>query len=147
MRNHLDICALNFSRPGRENVVVFPYAVGDKEVEAPTIEFADYNPGYRASQSEVPVPTRRIDDLVAKGQIERIDFLKMDVEGAEMAALRGAELSIRKFRPKLAISIYHKPTDFTDIINYVHELGLGYSLFVDQHTIYEEETVLYAVCW
>lgn len=144
VENHLDICALNFSRPGYEHITLFPYAVGDKAVEAPTIQCADYNPGYRASQSEVPVPTRRIDDLVGNGQIERIDFLKMDVEGAEMAALRGAESSIRKFRPKLAISIYHKPTDFTDIINYVHDLELGYSLFIDQHTIYEEETVLYA---
>lgn len=144
VENHLAICRLNFARPGYDNVVLFPYAVGDRTVDAPTIHSAEYNPGYRASSSEVPVPTRRIDDLVASGEIARVDFLKMDVEGSEMAALRGSEATIRRFRPKLAISIYHKPTDFSEIVNYVHDLGLGYSLFIDQHTIYEEETVLYA---
>jgi FkbM family methyltransferase len=144
VENHLEVCRLNFSRSGHENIELFPYAVGDKTVDAPTIVGTDYNPGYRASTSDIPVPTRRIDELVSEGRIARLDFVKMDVEGSEMAALRGAEASIKRFRPKLAISIYHKPTDFSDIINYVHGLGLGYSLFIDQHTIYDEETVLYA---
>ena len=144
VENHLEVCRLNFSRPGHENIVLFPYAVGEQSVDAPTVRVAEYNPGYRASSSEEPMAMRRIDDLVIDGKIPRIDFLKMDVEGSEMAALRGCESSIRRFRPKLALSIYHKPNDFFDIINYVHGLDLGYSLFVDHHTIYEEETVLYA---
>lgn len=144
VENHQNICRLNFSRPGYENIMLIPYGVGDRSVDAPPIVSNDYNPGYRASSSTIPVPLRRIDDLVMDGTVHRIDFLKMDVEGSEMAALRGAESSIRYFKPKLAISIYHKPTDLSEIINYVHDLDLGYKLFVDHHTIFEEETVLYA---
>lgn len=144
VRNHAEICALNFSRQGCENITFFPYAVGAKAVDAPMAELTEYNPGYRPSSSAVPVATCRIDDLVNDGRIERIDFLKMDIEGAEMAALHGAKESIRRFTPRLAISIYHKPEDFCDIINYIHDLRLGYSLYIDQHTIYDEETVLYA---
>lgn len=144
VENHHDICRLNFSRPGYENITLFPYGVGEESIDAPPVRAGEYNPGYRASSSQTPIAMRRIDDLVIDGKIPRIDFLKMDVEGSEMAALRGAESSIRRFRPKLALSIYHKPNDFFDIINYVHDLDLGYSLFLDHHTIYEEETVLYA---
>jgi FkbM family methyltransferase len=144
VENHIEVCKLNFSRPGYENIVLFPFAVGERSIEAPTVRTSEYNPGYRPSASNVPIATRRIDDLVIDREITRIDFLKMDVEGSEMAALRGAEASIRRFRPKLALSIYHKPNDFFDIIDFVHGLGLGYALFVDQHTIYEEETILYA---
>ena len=140
---HQRICALNFAR-GCDNVEMMPYAVGDRIVDAPAVESDEYNPGYRASTSTVAVPTRRIDDLVMEGRIPRVDFLKMDVEGAELDALRGATSTIVHFRPRLALSIYHKPNDFFEIINFVHDLGLGYSLHVDHHTIFEEETVLYA---
>ena len=62
------------------------------------------------------------DDLkeaIDSGEIEKINFLKLDVEGSEMATLRGARNSIDRFKPKLAISIYHKPDDFFEIINYI----------------------------
>jgi FkbM family methyltransferase len=144
VEDHLEVCRLNFSRPGGENIVLLPFAVGDKSIDAPTVRAAQYNPGYRASADETPMAMRRIDDLVIDDVIPKIDFLKMDVEGSEMAALRGAEASIRRFRPKLALSIYHKPNDFFDVVNYVHDLNLGYALYIDHHTIYEEETVLYA---
>lgn len=144
VEKHLEVCRLNFSRPGCENITLFPFGVGEKSVDAPLIQVSEYKPGYRAGSSDVPVPLRRIDDLVIDGAIPRIDFLKMDVEGSEMEALRGAKSSLHRFRPKLAISIYHKPNDFFDIINYIHGLNLGYSLYLDHHTIYDEETVLYA---
>lgn len=144
VEKHLEICRLNAAQQEHQNITLFPYGVGEVTVDAPTVEVSEYTPGYRPSSEESVLPLVRIDDLVIDRRIERIDFLKMDVEGSEMAALRGAEASIRKFRPKLALSIYHKPTDFFQIIDFVHGLGLGYRLFIDQHTIYDEETVLYA---
>lgn len=141
---HQEICRLNFSRLEEGNVTLIPFGVGEERIDAAPIEVSEYAPGYRAGSSDVPVPMRRIDDLVIDRAIDRVDFLKMDIEGSEMAALRGAQASIRKFRPKLALSIYHRPDDFFEIINWVHDLDLGYRLFVDHHTIYDEETVLYA---
>jgi hypothetical protein len=69
----------------------------------------------------------------------------MDIEGAELAALQGAEESIRKYRPKLAISLYHAPEDFDSIPRYLTGLHLDYAFYLGHHTIYQNETVLYCV--
>jgi len=90
------------------------------------------------------LPTRSIDGLVNEGAITRIDYIKMDIEGSELAALVGAEKSLRKWRPKLAISLYHRPHDFFAIPLWLHSLGIGYQFFLDHYSIHHEETVLYA---
>lgn len=89
-------------------------------------------------------PLRSIDDLVASGEVERVDFIKMDIEGSELAALQGGEQSLRRFRPKLAISLYHKPEDLYTITDYLDGLGLGYRFYLWHYTIHSGETVLYA---
>jgi FkbM family methyltransferase len=88
--------------------------------------------------------TKKIDDVVKENKLERLDFIKMDIEGSELAALKGAESSIRKYKPKLAISIYHKPDDFITIPNYINSLNLGYKFSLKHATIYGQETVLFA---
>jgi hypothetical protein len=89
--------------------------------------------------------TRCIDDLVAQGGIPRVDFIKMDIEGFELRALRGACRTLHTYKPRLAISLYHSPSDFVTIPGFLKDLGLGYRLYLDHHTIHSEETVLYAV--
>ena len=143
VENHLEILRTNFSRPGYENVKLFPYGLSDRTVEAPPISLSTYDPGFRVERGRVPLT--RIDDLVIGGEIAKIDFIKLDIEGSEMAALRGATASIHRFRPKLAISIYHRPEDFYEIIDFVADLGLGYKLYLEHYTIWDEETVLYAI--
>lgn len=90
------------------------------------------------------VSTFTIDDLVRKEGLQRVDFIKMDIEGAELNALRGAENTLRNFRPKLAISVYHKLNDFWEIPQYIDSLGLGYKFSLKHATIHAEETVLFA---
>jgi FkbM family methyltransferase len=90
------------------------------------------------------VETISIDDLVHDLSLAKLDFIKMDIEGAELQALKGAEKSIRQFRPKMAISIYHKPEDFWTIPQYIAGLGLGYRFALRHFTIHSEETVLFA---
>lgn len=144
--NHQTIIKHNVAQGGFENVTLFPYGVGEQSIDAPLVVLDSYFPGYRASSDTSPVPLRRIDDLLSSGQIQKVDLIKMDVEGSEMGALRGARETIARFRPKLAISIYHKPNDYFEVINYLWSLQLGYRFYLDHHTIYEEETVLYATC-
>ena len=72
-------------------------------------------------------------------------FIKMDIEGAELPALKGAEQTIRRNKPKLAVCIYHSNADTLDIPEYVIGLDMGYKLFVRQHFGTVCETVLYAV--
>jgi len=90
------------------------------------------------------VETLSIDDLVESRRIPRVDFIKMDIEGSEKKALQGAANTIKKFRPELAISIYHRLPDFVEIPEFLLSLNVGYRLFIRHFTIYDEETVLFA---
>jgi Trk K+ transport system NAD-binding subunit len=54
-------------------------------------------------------------ELVEELGLEKVDFIKMDIEGAEVDALIGAEETISQFKPKLAICTYHRPTDPIEI--------------------------------
>jgi hypothetical protein len=51
---------------------------------------------------------------------------------------------VHRFKPDLAISIYHSMADFTGIIDRLNRLNLGYRFFLDHFTIHWEETVLFA---
>ena len=108
--------------------------------------FKDTGPGSRpnAATGGVEVETETLDHFVSVNSIQRIDFLKMDIEGSEPEALRGAEQTIRKHRPQLAISIYHDLGHFASIPRWISDLGLGYRLYLDHFTIHGEETVLFA---
>lgn len=52
-----------------------------------------------------------LDKFVEENSIERIDFIKADIEGAERDMLRGATHVLKTFAPKLAICTYHLPDD------------------------------------
>lgn len=73
-------------------------------------------------------------------------FIKMDIEGAEYDALCGAKQMIRKYRPDLAICVYHIIDDFYRIPLLIHQWGLGYQFYLRTHSSCCMETVLYAVC-
>jgi len=88
--------------------------------------------------------TLSIDDLVEREALAKVDFIKMDIEGAELRALKGAERTMRAFRPTLAISAYHREEDLVDIPAYIDGLDLGYEFLLDHFTIYHAETVLFA---
>lgn len=90
------------------------------------------------------VKTISIDDFIENNNIEKVDFIKMDIEGAEPVALQGAIRTIKKFKPKLAIAIYHSLEDLTNIPKWILELNLDYEIFIGHYTIHSEETVCFA---
>lgn len=71
-----------------------------------------------------------IDDFVNKNQYSNIGLIKMDIEGYEYEAIKGAIETIRKNQPILLISIYHNPVDFFEIKPYLEKLNLDYQFFV-----------------
>ena len=72
-------------------------------------------------------------------------FLKMDIEGGEYDALRGSEMIISKLHPKLAISVYHLPSDIYDIPALILSYYPDYKFYLRHYSPFTEETVLYAV--
>ena len=52
-----------------------------------------------------------IDTFVETEKIKQVDFIKMDIEGSERAALKGAAKTIKRFRPKLSVCTYHLKDD------------------------------------
>ncbi len=82
-------------------------------------------------------------DNIVKGN--RVSFIKMDIEGAELEALKGARDTITKYRPKLAICIYHKPEDILEIPLFLMDLVPDYKFYIRHYSNYTCETVLYAI--
>lgn len=91
----------------------------------------------------VSVPVMPIDEAVDPK--DKITFIKMDVEGAELESLKGAQKTIQRDKPKLAICIYHKAEDMTEIPLYIKGLVPEYKLYVRHHSNSSGETVLYAI--
>lgn len=90
------------------------------------------------------VKTLSVDDFIERNKIDKVDFIKMDIEGTEPLALEGAIHTIKKHRPKLAIANYHGLGDFTNIPNWILDLNLDYEIFIGHYTIHAEETVCFA---
>lgn len=76
---------------------------------------------------------------------EKVTFIKLDIEGAELEALRGSERIIKQYKPRLAVCIYHKKSDLTDIPLFIKNLVPEYRLYIRHYSNSMCETVLYAV--
>jgi len=72
-------------------------------------------------------------------------FIKADIEGMELAMLQGAKNTIRQWKPKMALSIYHTPAHLFEIAEYINGLVPEYRMAVRQHAPIFAESVLY--CW
>ncbi|GHU50053.1 hypothetical protein AGMMS49975_00320 [Clostridia bacterium] len=72
-----------------------------------------------------------------------VTFVKMDVEGAEMEVLLGMEMTIKTYKPKLAVCIYHKHEDLTEISSYLIGLVPEYKFHIRHYNSNETEEVLF----
>lgn len=80
-------------------------------------------------------------DHVLSGQ--KVTFIKMDIEGSELAALEGAAQTIQTNRPFLAICVYHKREDLITIPQYLKQLVPEYKFYLRHHSSTPVDTVLY----
>lgn len=86
------------------------------------------------------VPVVAIDNVK---ECKNATFIKMDIEGSEYEALLGAEQTIMRNKPKLAICIYHSNEDMVRLQELIHNMVPDYKFAVRHHTNAMSETVLY----
>ena len=111
--------------------------------------FVDYVGGGSSATINLNSPriqTLSIDDFVKNNHISKIDFIKLDIEGSEFSALFGAKESIKRFKPKLAICLYHSAKDYTRIPLLLNEILPNYRFYFDHFTLGRYESVLFAIC-
>lgn len=92
-------------------------------------------------ENKIIISVNKIDDLIR----EKVSFIKMDVEGAELKALFGAENLIKKYKPKLAICVYHRKEDILKIPKLILSYVPAYRFYLRHYCLNEDETVLYCV--
>lgn len=73
---------------------------------------------------------------------EKLTFIKMDLEGWEIKALEGAKGHILRDYPKLAIAVYHRPSDIWNIFDLVNGIRSDYQVFLRHYTESWTETVM-----
>lgn len=127
------------SMPHNDKIILFNKGIWDSECEiAYSVGNSDSCIGEGAGRGCVV----SLDRILLN---ERITYIKMDIEGAEPRALRGAQGIITAQKPKLAICIYHDFRHLWKIPLYLKELVPEYKIYLRHHTNLEYETVCYAV--
>lgn len=86
----------------------------------------------------------KLDDFINIKE-ENITFIKMDIEGSEIEAIKGCENIISSQKPKLVICIYHKPDHLWEIPLLLKELVPEYDLYIRHYNSNLWDTVCYAI--
>ncbi len=101
------------------------------------------NMGSRISENgECSISTYALDNYQA---FNNVSVIKMDIEGSEVEAIKGAKNLIKRNKPRLAICIYHKIYDIIDVYKLLKEYNPEYKFYLRHHSHSLEETVLYAI--
>lgn len=95
-----------------------------------------------AEDGDLNVPLRTLDEFFMDAHPT---LIKMDIEGAELDALKGATCIMQKSRPTLAISSYHHVSDLWKIPALIHEIEPSYSLHLRRYAEDCWETIIYAI--
>ncbi|TRZ67915.1 MAG: FkbM family methyltransferase [Comamonadaceae bacterium] len=75
-----------------------------------------------------------------------VSHIKLDVEGHELNCIHGALSTVTKYKPTLAVAVYHKPRDIIDIpLEISNLLGTDYLFYLGHHSQYVLETIMYCV--
>ena len=111
---------------------------------AATLSFSQQSDGvsHISDGGLAKITVTTIDETVGT---ENVTFIKMDVEGAELEALKGATQTLTRCKPRLAISIYHKPEDILEVSLYIHALVPDYKYYLRHHEVGTSGIVLFAL--
>lgn len=141
-KNSYDICKKTLSVLDRCDV--YPYGVSEHEGK---VSFCGEGKEDSRiviggiSEHVTEIQTIALDEFLKD---EAVSFIKMDIEGAEYDALKGAARIISEQKPRLAISVYHKNEDIFSIPRLLLDLRRDYTFYLRHYSLITNETVLYA---
>ena len=134
---------------GEVNFLEHRIALSDKDGE---IEIAISEDGQVSTMNNVKAerdrsmfPCITMDNLVREANLDRVDLIKLDLEGADRTALVGAVHTLTHFRPQVALSIYHYFPDFWEIPRFVQDACPDYDFYLDFYSFERWETILYGL--
>ena len=110
--------------------------------ETSVLKFQEMGSSSAISKEGREVPVFKPDEVLL---FAKLNFIKMDIEGAELPALKGAEKTIRKYRPLLAISVYHNAEDLWEIPFWIKEKFPFYRFKLRLHGHMLNEIILYCI--
>ena len=135
-----------------QNVHIFPEgAWSSKSVQPFISHYGEVSNSVGAriiEHGDMHVNTTTIDDALSD---ENVTYIKMDIEGSELNALKGAKDTIIRCKPKLAVCLYHKPEDIIEIPLFLYSIMPECKYYIRHHNYVREaanlahNTVLYAV--
>ena len=130
-----------FGRMNGATVALWPCAV-TRETGMRRFRAAAGEASVLAPDGDFVVAGVALDDALPTDVVTDV---KMDIEGAELDALRGAERLIRRSRPRLAVCVYHRPEHLWAVPLFVRDLGVPYDFFLRSHGYGGFDLVMYAV--
>ncbi len=125
---------------GLDNIVYHSVGLYDRKT---TLSF-DASAGSASRISDegtLKIDVDRLDDVVK----DRVTFIKLDLEGVEVQALHGMQRRIVEDAPKLAVAVYHHPSDFWRVPQYILGLRSDYAVYLRHYTESWTETVAYFI--
>lgn len=136
-------CCENFKRYNLSNIELIPAGVYSENTTLNFNNQFDTSGAATISTNGTEIIECRTIDSVLNGK--EATYIKMDIEGSELEALKGAKNTIINYKPKLAVCIYHKTEDFYVIPEYIKSLRTDYKFYIRKYTPHHGEFVLYAI--
>lgn len=93
---------------------------------------------------EMTVNVTTLDEVVLDQRLATVDFIKMDIEGGEVDALKGASRTLLLHAPRLAVSVYHLARDLPDAVVTIRSVRPDYRFFLSHKSPGLSETMLFA---
>lgn len=117
----------------------YPYGLSDKKEK---VQFSSGNGNSSIGNGTCEGYVNTLDTVLGE---ENVTFIKLDIEGSELKALRGAQNIIKKCKPQLAICLYHKPEDMFEIPRYIKSLVPEYKIYIRHYSELLFDTICYAI--
>jgi FkbM family methyltransferase len=118
------VTSMGLTFAGVENVTVVPYALGSAEGSA-FLSVGAIDSHVSKNQQGIPIQITTVDHWVEQSGM-RVDLVKGDLESFELEVLRGGAQTIKRYAPKIAMTVYHQGNDWKEILSFCRSLVPDY---------------------